>query len=198
MFRSAFKPGYCKAHWHTLGVSLSTGVPRCLIGCHWHLQLFASHWVGSFRGFQPRECVANSCMVTWDPAPSWVTVAEWFTVPCLLHAVRMVRGLSPSLVQTSTNACRHICKYVDQKCLAAMVTSIQSAGVAPEVNLRITQVRKDARDPPWIWNPGQTSPEVQNRGISGSTKRTSSKIEEKTSGRKEGMLVLQSSVSTEN
>ena len=25
------------------------------------------------------------------------------------------------------------------------------------------------RDPPWLWNPGQTSPEVQNKGISGST-----------------------------
>ena len=28
------------------------------------------------------------------------------------------------------------------------------------------------RDPPWFWNPGQTSPEVQNRGIIGLTKRT--------------------------
>ena len=26
--------------------------------------------------------------------------------------------------------------------------------------------------PPWLWNPGQMSPEVQNRGISGPTKRT--------------------------
>ena len=24
--------------------------------------------VGSFRGSQPKECVADSCMVTWDPA----------------------------------------------------------------------------------------------------------------------------------
>ena len=47
-----------------------------------------------------------------------------------------------------------------------MLTSIQSAGVAPEVNLRITQARNHTRDPPWLWNPGQTSPEVQNRGIS--------------------------------
>ena len=29
-----------------------------------------------------------------------------------------------------------------------------------------------ARNPPWLWNPGQTSPEVQNRSISGPTKRT--------------------------
>ena len=28
------------------------------------------------------------------------------------------------------------------------------------------------RDLSWLWNPGQMSPEVQNRGISGSTKRT--------------------------
>ena len=38
--------------------------------------------------------------------------------------------------RTSINACGHICKYVDQKGLPAMLTSIMSAGVAPEVNLR--------------------------------------------------------------
>ena len=48
-----------------------------------------------------------------------------------------------------------------------MLTSIQSAGVAQEVNLRNSmEARKHARDPSWLWNPGQTSPEVQNRGIS--------------------------------
>ena len=36
----------------------------------------------------------------------------------------------------------HVCKYMDWKGLAAMLTSIQSAGVAPEVNLRIPQARK--------------------------------------------------------
>ena len=40
------------------------------------------------------------------------------------------------------------------------------------MNLRITQARKHLRDPPWLWNSEQTSPEVQNRGISGPTKRT--------------------------
>ena len=47
--------------------------------------------------------------------------------------------------QTSTNACGHICRYVDQKGLAAMLTSIQSAGIAIEVGLRITEVRKHAK-----------------------------------------------------
>ena len=49
--------------------------------------------------------------------------------------------------RTSTNGCGYICDYVDQKGLAAILTSIQSAGVAPEVNLRITQARKYAK---WI------------------------------------------------
>ena len=52
---------------------------------------------------------------------------------------------------------------------AAMLSSIQSAGVAPEVNLRNNV---QVRNPPWLWNPGQASPEVQNRDISGTTKRT--------------------------
>ena len=46
--------------------------------------------------------------------------------------------------------------------------------VAPEVNLRITQARKYAGDPPWLWDRDQTSPEVQNRRISGPTKMTMS------------------------
>ena len=33
---------------------------------------------------------------------------------------------------------RNVCKYVDQKGSAAMLTSTQSATVTPEVNLRIT------------------------------------------------------------
>ena len=33
------------------------------------------------------------------------------------------------------------------------------------------QFTKHAREgPPWLWNPGQTLPEVRNRGISGPTK----------------------------
>ena len=38
--------------------------------------------------------------------------------------------------RTSINACGHVCRYMDRKGLAAMLTSIQSVGVAPEVNLR--------------------------------------------------------------
>ena len=91
-----------------------------------------------------------------------------YSVVCV---ARIVMGLSP---QTSTNARRHVCRYVDQKGLAAMLTSIQSASVAPEVNLRnplcAGQEARKWGNPPWLWNPGQTSPQVQNRGISGPRK----------------------------
>ena len=49
---SAFKPNVpisiqawllLKHTGHTLGASLSTDVPKCLIGYHWYLQLLASH-----------------------------------------------------------------------------------------------------------------------------------------------------------
>ena len=53
--------------------------------------------------------------------------------------------------RTSTNSCGHVCRYVDR-------------------NGRWQSMQ--ARDPPWLWNPGETLPEVQNRGISGPTKRT--------------------------
>ena len=54
-----------------------------------------------------------------------------------------------------------------------------SAGVAPEVNLRehvtlfvcLRQVQI-RQNPLRLWNPEEMSPEVQNRGISGPTKRT--------------------------
>ena len=49
--------------------------------------------------------------------------------------------------QTSTNACGHICRYMDQKGSAAMLTSksVESAGVTPAGNLRNSmQARKCA------------------------------------------------------
>ena len=49
--------------------------------------------------------------------------------------------------QTFTNACGHVCRYTDQKGLAARLTSIQSAGITPEVNLRNNkQARKHASE----------------------------------------------------
>ena len=61
----------------------------------------------------------------------FLNMNEWYTALHSLHRQLWVRAPA----QTSTNACGHICKYVDQKGLAVMLTSIQSAGVTPEVNL---------------------------------------------------------------
>ena len=46
-----------QAHRLTLGLSLSTGAPGCLIGRHRYLQLLASHRLDPLQGSQPRECV---------------------------------------------------------------------------------------------------------------------------------------------
>ena len=112
-------------------------------------------------------------LINLTPQSQWIMsragVAEGYTVLCSPHRQSWV--WAPA--QTSTNACSHICNYIDRKGSAAILTSIQSVGVTPEVTLRITQARKHTkRDPPWLWNPGQMSPEIQNRGISGPTKRT--------------------------
>ena len=42
-----------------------------------------------------------------------------------------------------------------------MLTIKRLASAAQEVNLRM-----QPWDPTWLWNPGQMSPEIQNRGIS--------------------------------
>ena len=59
--------------------------------------------------------------------------------------------------------------------LAGMLAAKRSAGVAPEVNLRNplhagNEAGKQG-NPPRLWNPGQTSPQLQKKGISGPTKR---------------------------
>ena len=80
------------------------------------------------------------------------------------------------LNSSPTNACMQVCGWNG---LAAMLAAKSSAGVTPEVNLRNPLHTGDEAfkrgNPPWLWNPGQTgqmSPEVQNRSISGPTRKT--------------------------
>ena len=78
--------------------------------------------------------------------------------------------------RTPTNACGYmICKYMDRKDSAAMLSADRWPGVTPEVNQRnpLQPGEKACKWelPPWLQNPGQMSPEVQNRDISGPTKR---------------------------
>ena len=69
----------------------------------------------------------NSCQS--EPSRSGRVVYSAVLATCGTNG----RGFEP---RTSSNACGHIWRYVDLKGSAAMLTSVQSAGVAPEVNLR--------------------------------------------------------------
>ena len=65
-----------------------------------------------------------------------------------------------------------ICKYMNRKGLAAMLTSIQLAGATPEVNLRITTGEKVCKQgSPLVLKPRAISSYVQNRSISGPTRK---------------------------
>ena len=91
-------------------------------------------------------------------------VAEMFTVLCSPHKRSWVQAPTPL----------HQCLWTHlqvpgSKRLAAKLTSMQLAGVATEVNLRITQAKKHSGDPPFETQ-GRCH---QNRVISGPTKRTS-------------------------
>ena len=51
--------------------------------------------------------------------------------------------------------------------------------------------KRESTHPSWLWNPGQTSPEVQNRGISGPTKRTYVLQKLKKTNKKQSLVLLQ-------
>ena len=53
--------------------------------------------------------------------------------------------------------------HVDPKGSVAILTSKQPAGVTPEVNVSITQVRKHTSEPPWPWNPAKSV--AQQKGL---------------------------------
>ena len=69
-----------------------------------------------------------------------------------------------------------VCKYMDRNYSAVILATKRSAGVALEVNLGILLCIGDKAciqgNSTRLWNPRLTSPEVQNRGISGPIKRT--------------------------
>ena len=65
---------------------------------------------------------------------------------------------------------------VGLKGLAAMLTLLSICRCRtrgkPEESIACRQESTQVKDLPWLWKPGQTSPEVKNRDISGPTKRT--------------------------
>ena len=83
-------------------------------------------------------------------------MAEWFTALCRdTHGHR----LEPTVMLLIHNL--QVCGSERLGCHTGCT------GITPEMNLREST---QERDPPWLRNPGQTSPEVQNRGISGPIK----------------------------
>ena len=66
-----------------------------------------------------------------EDVPLPARVAEWFTAPCVQHGRSWVRAPEPPPMLADMSAGTWI-----KKAGLAMLTSIQSAGVAPEVNLR--------------------------------------------------------------
>ena len=101
--------------------------------------------------------------------PSWHSSVG--SVCLVAHCVAVVCMVDPGLEP-------HQCLFASMWMRTAttpMLAAKRSAGVTPEVNPRIQLWAGDETckqgDPPWLWNPGQTSPEVQIRGASGLTKR---------------------------
>ena len=98
-------------------------------------------------------------------------VAEWFTVPCLLRAARMVVGSSPG---PNPHQCLWTHLQVGRSkrlgCHAGLYTVSRCHTSGEYGDHTSKKARKG--DQPRLWNPGQTSPKLQNRGISGPTKGT--------------------------
>ena len=81
-------------------------------------------------------------------------VAEWYAVPCLLHAARVGTGANfHQCLQTRLGLAWLPCwpPYSQQVS--------HQRGIWGSHKWESTQ-----KGSPWLWNPGQTSPEVQNKG----------------------------------
>ena len=75
------------------------------------------------------------------------TDLTWYKIQCLKpsQSGRVVYNAVLAARTAVGSSPKHIYKDVDWKGSAAMLTSVQSAGVTAEVNLKITQARKDAK-----------------------------------------------------
>ena len=98
----------------------------------------------------------------WNVGQTSPEVVSWYTCTALCSSHRR------SWVSLGLHQCLWTCLQVPVlkrlSCRADLHTDSRCRTRGE--SLRIIQARKHARDPPWLWNPGQTSPEVQNRGIS--------------------------------
>ena len=152
----------CKSHSVNRALNVDLIGIRCLKMFN---NVVEGFWVSQWDNFWFLLCPAyhefgrNEIISLHSAEPEWPSGIQCHAC-CLRQRQSWVWALN---LHQCFWTCLQVC---GSKRLSCHATSIQS-GVPPEVNLRIIQVRKHARDPPWLWNPGQTSPEVQNRGISG-------------------------------
>ena len=85
--------------------------------------------------------------------------AERLVIPCEAVA-HLISNTSP------TNTCMCASMWIENG-MAVMLAAKSWAGAKPEVNLKNPLLAGDKAckwgDPPWLWNPEQMSPKVQNR-----------------------------------
>ena len=95
---------------------------------------------------------------------------EWSTALCLWHRQSWVQALK---LHQCLWICAQVCGSKRLSCHADLytVSRCHTRGESQEFIARRWQSTQ-VRHPPWLWNPGETSPEVQKRGISGPMKRT--------------------------
>ena len=139
------------------------------------------------------------CWILWSSFRKLNRSGRVVYRPCFLCAAWTVMGSSlepaPMLVDMSA----HVCGSKKLDCHADLytVSRCHTRGESQEF-IACRRQSTQARDRPWLWNPGETSPEVQNRGISGPTKRTYvlQKIILKSSFRKNPISFLHTHVSS--
>ena len=85
--------------------------------------------------------------------------------------VRLLCGRSPDRILATYLCYKHVGNVTGCHADLYTVSRCCTRGESQEFMAR-RQQSTQARDPPWLWNPGETSSEVQNRRISSPTKRT--------------------------
>ena len=113
--------------------------------------------------------ISGSESFTRCAKPEWLSGLQ-HRACCVQH--RWLWVWAPNLHQCLWT-CLHVCGSKKIACHADLyiVSRCHTRGESQESSACRWQSTQ-ARDPPWLWNPGETLPEVKNRGISGPMKRT--------------------------
>ena len=118
---SAFKPNVpisiqawllLKHTRHTLGASLSTDIPKCLIGYHWYLRLLASHRLDPGEALNlgsvcSRQLHGNTrpCIIKWE----WCELSAYTQTS---QGRKINKAFEATLISYCDNKCK---KYLETK-----------------------------------------------------------------------------------